>query len=182
MTLKQQFDTEISKNLLKKFDIKNTMAAPRINKVVINTGIGDIMKDKGKIEQAKKDMSNITGQMPSVRQAKVSVASFGIRAGNPVGLSATLRGERMYSFLNKLFNIVLPRLRDFRGVSPDSFDKFGNYTLGIAEHTVFPEVDIAQSTPRGMEITIVTSTNSKEEAHELLKSLGMPFQKEEDNG
>ncbi len=179
-TLKQKYEEEISTELLKKFEIKNKMAAPKIEKVVINTGIGDIMSDKGKIEKAKEELAAITGQMPSVRQAKVSVASFGIRAGNPVGLAITLRGEKMYSFLNKLFSIVLPRLRDFRGLPTDSFDKFGNYTLGITEHTVFPEIDLGKTTPRGMQITIVTSTDSGEEAFELLKKLGMPFKKEED--
>lgn len=178
--LKKKYEEELSAELLKKFNIKNKMAAPRIEKVVINTGIGDIMSDKGKIEKAKEELAAITGQTPSVRKAKVSVASFGIRAGNPVGLAVTLRGEKMYSFLNKLFSIVMPRLRDFRGLPEDSFDKFGNYTIGITEHTVFPELDLGNSTPRGIEITIVTSTKSQERAYELLKGLGMPFRKEEE--
>lgn len=178
-TLKQKYDEEISKELIKRFEINNKMAAPKILKVVINTGIGDIMSDKGKIEKAKEELAAITGQMPSVRQAKVSVASFGIRAGNPVGLAITLRGEKMYSFLNKLFSIVFPRLRDFRGLPTDSFDKFGNYTLGITEHTVFPEIDLGKTTPRGLQVTIVTNTDSQEESFELLKELGMPFKKEE---
>ena len=178
-SLKQKYEEEISPELIKEFKIKNKMAAPKIEKVVINTGIGDIMSDKGKIEKAKEELAAITGQMPSVRQAKVSVASFGIRAGNPVGLAITLRGEKMYSFLNKLFSIVLPRLRDFRGLPIDSFDKFGNYTIGIREHTVFPEVDLGNTTPRGMQVTIVTNTDSNERAFELLKKLGLPFKKEE---
>ena len=178
-SLKQKYESELSDELIKQFKIKNKMAVPKVDKVVINTGIGDIMSDKGKIEKTKEEIAAITGQMPSVRQAKVSVASFGIRAGNPVGLAVTLRGEKMYSFLNKLFSIVLPRLRDFRGLSDESFDKFGNYTLGIEEHTVFPELDLGKSTPRGIEITIVTNIDSKEKAYELLKGLGMPFKKEE---
>lgn len=179
-TLKQKYEDQILDELVKKFDIKNKMASPKVKKVIVNTGIGDIMNDKGKIEKAKEEIAAITGQMPSVRQAKVSVASFGIRAGNPVGMAVTLRGEKMYSFLNKLFTIVFPRLRDFRGLSHDSFDNFGNYSIGLVEHTVFPEIDLGKTTPRGMQITIVTSTDSKEEAIDLLTRMGMPFKKEQE--
>jgi large subunit ribosomal protein L5 len=122
----------------------------------------------------------ITGQKPTIRPAKISVAGFNIREGMPVGLSVTLRGERMYDFLEKLFSIVLPRLRDFRGLPVKSFDKSGNYTIGIAEHTVFPEIDVTKTAgPRGMEITIVTNTDNVEESKKLLELMGMPFAKEE---
>lgn len=175
--LKQKYDKEIVYILAKEFDIKNRLAVPRLSKVVINMGIGDTLKNKELLESIKKDLAIISGQEPAGRKAKISVASFGIRKGMLVGLKVTLRGDRMYYFLDRLFSIVLPRLRDFRGVSVNSFDKGGNYTLGIAEHTVFPEIDIAKSQPRGMEITIVTNVQSKERSKRLLELLGMPFEK-----
>jgi len=193
--LKQKYDKEIVYILAKEFDIKNKLAVPRLSKVVINMGIGDTLKNKellesikkdlaiisgqepAGLESIKKDLAIISGQEPAGRKAKISVASFGIRKGMLVGLKVTLRGDRMYYFLDRLFSIVLPRLRDFRGVSVNSFDKGGNYTLGIAEHTVFPEIDIAKSQPRGMEITIVTNVQSKERSKRLLELLGMPFEK-----
>ena len=175
--LKEKYIKEVAGNLQKEFEIKNPQAVPALKKVVVNMGIGELMKNKEMIEAARKDLAIITGQAPSVRAAKVSVSSFGLRKGMPVGLTVTLRGDRMYSFLDRLFSIVLPRLRDFRGVSKKSFDKKGNYTLGIREHSVFPEIDIAKSQGRGMEVTIVTSATTKEEAYSLLEALGMPFEK-----
>lgn len=181
MRLKEKYEKEILPHLMKEFSIKNKMAAPRVEKVIVNTGVGDAMNDKGKMEQVVKDMAQITGQKPATRQAKISVAGFSLRRGMPVGLKVTLRGSRMYDFLEKLFSIVLPRLRDFRGVPLKSFDKEGNYTLGIVEHTVFPEIDLAKSASRGLEITIVTNTKDPKESKELLARLGMPFEKEETN-
>src|SRR4030067_1826240 len=157
--LRKKYQEEIIAKLKVEYGLKNNLAAPKLEKIVINTVIGDASKNKEVREQIKKDLATISGQVPSVRPANVSVASFGIRRGMPVGLKVTLRGERMYEFLDRLVTIVLPRLRDFRGVSLASFDKFGNYSLGITEHIVFPEIDLAKSTPRGLEITIVTTTH-----------------------
>jgi len=177
--LKEKYENEVSKKLSKEFGIKNSMAIPKILKVVVNMGVGDTVKDKGVLEKARNDLAALTGQLPTTRAAKVSVASFSVREGMPVGLKVTLRGVKMYTFLDKLFSIVLPRLRDFRGVSVKSFDKNGNYTLGIEESTVFPEVDLAKTKSRGLEVTIVTSTDDIEKAEKLLKYIGMPFKKEE---
>ena len=163
---------------IKGFNPKEDLSFPKLVKVTLNLGIGNIAKNAPALEVLKKDIAAISGQMPSIRPAKVSIASFGIRAGMPVGLSVTLRGERMYSFLDRLFSIVLPRLRDFRGIPTKSFDSFGNYTLGLAEHTVFPEIDTAKgNNPQGMEITIVTTAKNKEDARKLLELLGCPFEK-----
>ena len=176
--LKDKYEKEVLEVLRKEFDIKNVSAVPKVGKVVINMGAGDISKEKELKTKLLFDLAQIAGQIPSVRLAKVSVAAFGIRLGMPVGLAATLRGERMYDFLDKLFSIVLPRLRDFRGVSVKSFDKGGNYTLGFTEHTVFPEVDPAKAAkPSGLEVTIVVEEGSPEKSRRLLELLGMPFQK-----
>lgn len=177
--LKEKYIKEIRPFLKKELGIENINAVPEVRKVVINMGAGEISKEKELKEALSRDLAQITGQVPSVRVAKVSVAAFGIRIGMPVGLSATLRGVRMYDFLDKLFSIVLPRLRDFRGVSSASFDKNGNYTLGFSEHTVFPEIDQAKSAkPKGFEITIVVSGDSPEKSKRLLELLGMPFAKD----
>lgn len=176
--LKEKYEKEIKGELAKEFAIKNKLAIPAMEKIVINMGVGEAAKNQATMDALKRDMSVITGQAPSVRNAKVSIASFSLRAGQPVGLAVTLRGERMYSFFDRLVSIVLPRLRDFRGVSTKSFDNFGNYTIGFAEHTVFPEIDPTKSAaPHGLEITLVTSAKSKEEARKLLELLGMPFEK-----
>ncbi len=176
--LREKYEKETRKILSDEFGIKNVHALPRVVKVVVNTGTGDALKNKELMEQAKKDLATITGQKPSVREAKVSVASFGIRRGMPVGLKVTLRGNRMYDFLDRFFSIVLPRFRDFRGVARSSFDKDGNYTIGIGEQSVFPEVDMAKTQPRGLEITIVTNCDKVDQSRRLLELLGMPFEKE----
>lgn len=176
--LKEKFEKEVRAKLASDFDIKNTMAVPTVKKVVLNMGIGEISKNKELRESLTRDLATIAGQTPSIRRARVSIASFNLRAGMPVGLAVTLRGDKMYSFLDKLFSIVLPRLRDFRGVSDNSFDKSGNYTLGIAEHTLFPEIDIAKTpNPKSMEATIVVASSDKEKSKKLLEMLGMPFEK-----
>ena len=175
--LKKKYQEELVKALKSDLQIKNEMAVPKVVKVVVNMGVGDTLKDKGLLDAASNELAAITGQKPSVRKAKISVASFSVRRGMNVGLKVTLRGERMYAFLDKLFSIVLPRLRDFRGVSLKSFDNVGNYTLGMAEHTVFPEIDITKSHSRGLEVTIVTNAKNKDESKKLLEYLGMPFEK-----
>lgn len=174
--LKEKFEKEVKPILAKEFGIKNVFAIPKVTKVVVNMGVGEVAKNQQGMDNLKKDLSTITGQAPSIRNAKVSIASFSLRAGMPVGLTVTLRGERMYSFIDKLFSIALPRLRDFRGISDKSFDKMGNYTLGFEEHTVFPEVDSTKSAqPHGLEITIVTTGKSAEKSKRLLELLGCPF-------
>jgi large subunit ribosomal protein L5 len=175
--LKEKYQKEVVEKLSKDLKLSNKMATPKLKKVVVNMGVGGALKSKEVMAQLKKDLMSITGQMPSDREARVSVASFSIRRGMIVGLKVTLRGVRMYSFLDKLFSIVLPRLRDFRGVSSKSFDKTGNYTLGVEEHSVFPEIDITKSQQHGLEITIVTNTKNKDESYKLLSYLGMPFEK-----
>jgi large subunit ribosomal protein L5 len=177
--LKEKYNKEIKAALKKEFGTANDMAVPKITKVVVNMGIGDAAKSQQVMDALKRDMATITGQMPSIRNAKVSIASFSLRAGMPVGLTTTLRGETMYAFLDRLFSIVLPRLRDFRGVPTKSFDKSGNYTLGVVEHTVFPEIDTTKSAgAHGLEITIVTTGGDMVQSRRLLELLGMPFQKE----
>jgi large subunit ribosomal protein L5 len=176
--LEEKYEKEVVPALAKEFSIKNKLAIPRLIKVVVNVGIGEIAKNKESMELAKKDLAQITGQFPAVRNSKVSVASFNLRRGMPVGLTVTLRGVRMYAFVDRLFSIVLPRFRDFRGVSDKSFDKGGNYTLGIFEYTVFPEIDLAKSHAlKGFEVTLVTSSQTKEKSKRLLELLGMPFTK-----
>jgi large subunit ribosomal protein L5 len=176
--LQEKFEKEVKETLATELGIKNVLAIPKVTKVVVNMGVGEAAKNQQAMDNLKKDMATITGQAPSIRNAKVSIASFSLRAGMPVGLSVTLRGSRMYSFLDRLFSITLPRLRDFRGVSVKSFDKQGNYTLGFAEHTVFPEIDPTKSAqPHGMEISIVTTAGDPVKAKRLLELLGCPFEK-----
>lgn len=176
--LKEKYDKEVAPELAKEFGIKSNMAIPKITKIVINMGVGDMIKDKSLKDTVASQLATITGQAPSVRAAKISVAAFGLRAGMPVGLTVTLRGAKMYAFLERLIAIVLPRLRDFRGVSRKSFDKLGNYTLGVREHTVFPEIDLTKGvTPRGLEISVVVSGKERKISERLLELLGMPFEK-----
>ncbi len=171
--------TEIRDALAKEFDVKNLMAVPKLTKIVVNVGTSEALKSKDVHAKILNDLMQITGQKPKVTKARISIAGFNIRAGMNVGMVVTLRGKRMYDFWEKLVTIVLPRLRDFRGVPLKSFDKYGNYTLAIVEHTVFPEIDLAKvDKARGMEITFVTSGRSKEQSKRLLELLGMPFEKE----
>lgn len=177
--LQEKYQKEIIKTLSTEFGIKNVNAVPRLRKITLNVGVGDLLKNKEGKETLTKDIAQITGQKPSDRTAKISVATFGIREGQVVGMSVTLRKERMYQFFEKFVNIVLPRLRDFRGVKRTSFDKFGNYTLGMTDHTVFPEIDVTKgSNAHGFEITFVTNAGSKEKGERLLELLGMPFVKD----
>jgi large subunit ribosomal protein L5 len=174
--LSKIYQKEIVAKLLKELGLKNQLAAPRVEKVVVNIGLGEAVADKKVIKTATEVLAAITGQKPKVTKARVSVSSFKLRKGEPIGLMVTLRKERMYDFLEKLFKIVLPRLRDFQGVSPTGFDGRGNYTLGLSEQIIFSEVDYDKIDKiRGLEITIVTSTDSDQEAKLLLKLLGMPF-------
>lgn len=176
--LKEKYETEALPALLKELGLKNRMAAPKLEKIVVNAGVGLVARNKELMEALSKDIATITGQKPSVRKAKTSEAGFNVRAGMPVGLKVTLRGGRMYDFLDRLVSIVLPRLRDFRGLSLKSFDKSGNYSLGISEHTVFPEVDMGKAgKPHGLEITIVTNSRETDKSKRLLEFLGMPFEK-----
>ena len=179
LSLKNKYYEEVQPKVASEFGVKNRLAVPRLEKIVINVGVGGITKDKAKVSQLKKDIASIAGQAPAETKAKSSIAGFGIREGLVVGLKVTLRGVKMYDFLAKLFAIVLPRLRDFRGVSIESFDERGNYTLGIKEHSVFPEVDISKSGTHGMEITLVTTGESVEQSKRVLVLLGMPFEKED---
>lgn len=176
--LEEKYKNEIRKSLLKDLELGNIFAVPKLEKVVINTGIGEIAKNKENQQKLMTDLALITGQKPSIRNAKKSVAGFNLRRGMPVGLTITLRGSNAYNFLDKLTSIVLPRLRDFKGLSNKSFDDSGNYTLGIAEHSSFPEIDINKTTKiSGLEITMVISSRDKEKSKILLERLGMPFEK-----
>jgi large subunit ribosomal protein L5 len=176
--LQEKYEKEVRKTLMSEFGAKNPYELPKVSKVVINMGVGAAAKNQQTMDALKKDLAAITGQAPSIRSAKVSIASFSLRAGMPVGLAVTLRGDHMYSFLDRLFSIVLPRLRDFRGVPVKSFDKFGSYTLGFAEHTVFPEIDPTKSAaPHGMEVTITITGSDPEKSKKLLELMGMPFEK-----
>ncbi|ADL06922.1 50S ribosomal protein L5 [Thermosediminibacter oceani] len=174
--LKEKYEKEVIPAMMNKFNYKNVMQVPRLEKVVLNMGISDAKENPKAVESATRDMAAIAGQKPVVTKARKSIASFKIRQGMPIGAKVTLRGDRMYEFLDKLFNVALPRVRDFKGVSPDAFDGRGNYTLGIKEQLIFPEIDYDKIDKiRGMDITIVTTAETDEEARELLKGLGMPF-------
>ena len=174
--LKEKYTSEVAKAMMEKFGYKNVMEIPKLEKVVLNMGIGEAVANPKVIDSAVADMTLISGQKPVVTRAKKSVAAFKIRAGMPIGAKVTLRGERMYYFVDKLFNVALARVRDFRGVSPKSFDGRGNYTLGIKEQLIFPEIEYDKVDKiRGMDIIIVTTAKTDEEARELLKLMGMPF-------
>jgi large subunit ribosomal protein L5 len=171
---------EAQKMFGKEFGVENVMALPKIHKIVVNMGTGMDLRDKGLKEKAVQEFSAITGQKPKIQNARISVAGFNLRAGMPVGLTVTLRGARMRSFLDKLISVVLPRLRDFRGIPTRGFDGMGNYTLGMTEHVVFPEIDLAKvDKMRGLEMTIVTKAGSPEKGRKFLEFVGMPFEKEE---
>ncbi len=177
-TLKEKYENEIKKDLKAKFNYKSIMQVPRLEKIVINIGVGEASHDSKYIEAAAKDLETITGQKPIITKAKKSIAGFKLREGQAIGTKVTLRGESMYNFMEKLIRVALPRVRDFRGISPKAFDGFGNYTLGIKEQLIFPEIDYDNVLKiRGMDIVFVTSAKTNEEALELLKGFGMPFRK-----
>lgn len=174
--LLEKYKQEIVPQLQEELSIKNKMAVPRLEKIVINIGVGDAIQNIKALDFAKQELSLITGQWPGVGRAKKSISAFKLRKGHAIACYVTLRGRRMYEFYDRLVNVVLPRVRDFRGVSPQSFDGRGNYTLGMKDQLVFPEIDYTKvERPKGMNITIVTSARTNEEARILLKKLGMPF-------
>lgn len=174
--LKEKFASEVAPAMMARFGYKNVMEIPKIEKVVVNMGVGEAVGNPKVLDAAVSDLMTIVGQRPVVTRAKKSIAAFKIREGMAIGTKVTLRGERMYQFLDKLFNVALPRVRDFRGVSPKAFDGRGNFTLGIKEQLIFPEIDYDKVDKiRGMDIVIVTTAKSDEEARELLKLMGMPF-------
>ena len=176
--MKERFLNEITPALMQKFSYKSVMQVPKIEKVVINMGVGEAVSNSKIMDFAVEDMQKIAGQKPVVTRSKKSIAGFRLRENLPIGVKVTLRGERMYHFLDKLFNISLPRVRDFHGVSTKSFDGRGNYTLGLKEQLIFPEIEYDKiDKVRGMDIVIVTTAQSDEEARELLTQLGMPFAK-----
>ncbi|HHJ5230057.1 TPA: 50S ribosomal protein L5 [Staphylococcus aureus] len=176
--LKEKFNTEFTENLMKKFNYSSVMEVPKIDKIVVNMGVGDAVQNSKVLDNAVEELELITGQKPLVTKAKKSIATFRLREGMPIGAKVTLRGERMYEFLDKLISVSLPRVRDFQGVSKKAFDGRGNYTLGVKEQLIFPEIDYDKvSKVRGMDIVIVTTANTDEEARELLANFGMPFRK-----
>jgi len=176
--LKERYQKEIVPALFKELDLKNMMQVPGPTKVVINIGLGEAMDNPKALEAAVADMTQISGQKPVITKARKSIANFKLREGRAIGAKVTLRGERMWAFLDRLMNIVLPRVRDFRGVSPDAFDGRGNYTLGLREQLIFPEIEFDKIDKiRGMEITIVTDAPSDDQAAAMLEMLGMPFRK-----
>lgn len=174
--LKDKYKNEIAGSLAKEFDIKNPMAVPRIEKVVINMGLGEASANAKILDVAADELKAITGQKPVITKAKKSIAAFKLRQGMSIGTMVTLRGDRMYEFLDRLISVALPRVRDFRGISGKAFDGRGNYTLGIREQLIFPEIDFNKvDKTRGMNISIVTTAKTDEQARSLLKALGMPF-------
>lgn len=174
--LKEQFKDEIVPRLKEEFDYNNIMEVPEVEKISVNVGIGDAKEDPNLLDNVVEDITKVTGQRPTITRAKKAIANFKIRKGMPIGVKTTLRGNLMYEFLYKLINVTLPRIRDFRGISPESFDGRGNYSLGIREHTVFPEINVDDvDKVHGVEITIVTSAETDEEAYQLMKMMGMPF-------
>lgn len=176
--LRERYVKEIVPNMQKKFNYKSVMQVPKLDKIVINIGCGDATHNSKLLDAACNDLLQITGQKPVVTKAKKSIAGFKIREGQAIGCKVTLRGERMYNFLDKLISVSLPRVRDFRGLSPKAYDGRGNYTIGIKEQLVFPEIEFDDVVKvRGMDIVLVTTANTNEEAHVLLEELGIPFRK-----
>jgi large subunit ribosomal protein L5 len=174
--LKEKYKKEVVPSLMERYGYKNIMQVPRLDKVVLNIGLGEAISNAKAMEAAEKDLADISGQHPIITRAKKSIAAFRLRAGMTIGLKVTLRGERMYHFFDKLVNIALPRMREFRGVSPNSFDGRGNYTLGFKEQLVFPEVDYDKvDKVRGLEVSISTTAKTNEEGRHLLELLGIPF-------
>lgn len=176
--LKAKYENEVRPSLIEKFDYSSVMAAPKLEKIVLNMGVGDATQNSKNLDEAVEELGLISGQKPLITKAKKSIAGFRLREGMAIGAKVTLRGTRMYDFLDKLVNVSLPRVRDFRGVSNKAFDGRGNYTLGVREQLIFPEIDYDNvNRVRGLDIVIVTTANSDEETHELLAQLGMPFAK-----
>ena len=176
--LMERYQNDVVKSLVEKFNYSSSMQAPKVEKIVLNIGVGDAVSNSKLLDEAVNELTLITGQKPVITRAKKSIAGFKLREGAPIGCKVTLRGERMYEFLDKLVNISLPRVRDFRGVSNNSFDGRGNYTLGIKEQLIFPEINFDKVNKlRGMDIVFVTTAKSDEEGRELLVQLGMPFKK-----
>jgi large subunit ribosomal protein L5 len=176
MALKDQYKTEIVPKLMKEFNYSNIMQVPRLEKITINRGLGEAAQNAKALESSLAEIAKIAGQKPVVTRAKKAIAGFKIRQGMPIGIMVTLRGERMYAFLERLIHLALPRIRDFRGISANSFDGRGNYTLGLREQLIFPEVSYDSIDQiRGMDVTIVTTAQSDEEGRALLREMGMPF-------
>ncbi len=177
--MKSRYQQEIVPSMMKALNIENIMQVPRIQKVVVNIGVGEALDNSKALDAAVGDLTQIVGQKPVITKARKSIANFKLREGRAIGVKVTLRGERMWSFLDRLMNVALPRVRDFRGVSPNSFDGRGNYTVGLREQLVFPEIEYDKIDKlRGMEITIVTTAQNDTESRQLLTMLGMPFKKE----
>ena len=176
--LKDKYDGEVKGFLMDTFEYKNVMQVPKLEKIIVNIGVGEAKENPKALESAVKDLRTITGQAPLVTRAKKSIANFKLREGNKIGVKVTLRGERMYDFLDKLMNIALPRVRDFRGVKSTSFDGRGNYALGLKEQLIFPEIEYDKvDAIRGMDISVVTTARTDEEAKAFLEKMGMPFEK-----
>ena len=174
--LREFYESDVCDAMMKRFGYKNRLAVPKIDKVVVNMGLGEAKENAKVLESASNDMSIITGQKPVITKAKKSVSAFKLRAGMPIGCKVTLRGDKMYNFVDRLINVAIPRVRDFRGVSPDSFDGRGNYTVGLREQLIFPEINFDQiDKVRGMEIVFITTAKTDEEARELLSLFNMPF-------
>ena len=176
--LMERYQNDVVKSLVEKFNYSSSMQAPKVEKIVLNIGVGDAVSNSKLLDEAVNELTLITGQKPVITRAKKSIAGFKLREGMPIGCKVTLRGERMYEFLDKLISISLPRVRDFRGVPKNSFDGRGNYTLGVKEQLIFPEINFDKVNKiRGMDIVFVTTAKTDEEGHELLAQLGMPFHK-----
>ena len=177
--LQERYNKEILPALAKKFDRENRLSLPKLSKIVLNMGVGKALQDKERMKQAAEHLALIAGQRPQITKARMAVSGFRLREGNEIGCRVTLRGRRMYEFLDRLINVALPRIRDFRGVNPKSFDGNGNYSMGLTEQLVFPEIDPDKvSFTQGMDITFVTTTKNDDEARELLRLFGMPFRDE----
>jgi large subunit ribosomal protein L5 len=174
--LRQRYEDEIKPQLIERFGYSSPMQAPRVTKIVLNMGVGDAKQDSNMLEAAQDQLATIAGQKPNVRRARKSIANFKLREGMPVGVAVTLRGDRAHEFLDRLMSIAIPRIRDFRGLNPRSFDGRGNYTMGVREQIIFPEIDYdAIDQVRGLDIAITTSASSDDEAYALLEAFGMPF-------
>ena len=172
----ERYQKEVVPRLAERLGRANKLSLPRLEKIVVNMGVGKALQDKNRLEQAAEQLAQITGQRPQITKARVAVSGFRLREGNAIGCRVTLRGQRMYEFLDRLISVALPRIRDFRGLNPKSFDGHGNYNMGLTEQAIFPEIDPDKvNFTQGMDVTFVTSTNSDDEARELLRAFGMPF-------